>query len=235
MSLGPTPRARRLLIVGAGGHGRVVADTAALTRAFQEIAFVERGPAGPAEIDGFPCVYGEPTGGRFAPHEWDFIVGIGDNRRREAVQGRMVESGYRAVSLVHPTAYVSPRARLGAGSVVFAACVVQTGVMIGDGVIINNRASVDHDCVLGSFAHLAPGAVLAGDVRIGPRSMIGVGASIRHGKVVGEDVMVGAGAAVVSDLAAGGIYVGVPARLLRPPSTLKGASDKPSSNAPGLE
>ena len=203
----------RLLIIGAGGHGRVAADCAELLD-WEEVAFLDDrvtgiqapwpvlGPAQPRDLE---------QHGRDGAH---FFVAIGDNAAREAAMTGLHQLALGSETLIHPTAHASGYAELGAG------CLIAMGAMVGvmaelrEGVIVNTGASVDHDCRVGAFCHISPGARLAGGVRVGARSWIGIGASVREGVTIGADVMVGAGAAVVSDLPDGARVGGVPATPL---------------------
>ncbi len=144
----------------------------------------------------------------------DWIVAIGDVRKRlDLITSLRTRLGAPAV-LVHPDATVSRFARLGAGTVVMAGAVINVDSVIGDGCIINTGASVDHDCILGDGVHICPGTHLGGSVKVGEGSWIGIGSAVRHGVRIGRYVTVGAGAAVVSDLPDGVTVVGVPAKPL---------------------
>ncbi len=198
---------RGLLVLGAGGHGRVVADAA--SGEFDRIAFLD--DAGDAQPGHWP-VLGPIE--ELAEHRQAFgaaAVSVGDNRRRLALLDRLAATEFRIVTILHPSAFVSQRARLGAGSVILAQAAVNIGAHIGRGCIVNTGATVDHDCVLGDGVHVSPGAHVAGGVTVGERSWIGIGAVVREGTAIGSDVIVGAGAAVVKDVEAGETVIGVPA------------------------
>ncbi|MCH2132762.1 MAG: acetyltransferase [Phycisphaerales bacterium] len=201
-----------LLIIGAGGNGRVIADMADACGHWSRIAFLDDAPY-PVD-DERPW---ETVGkcGDLSDHVADFthgVVGFGDNELRARWIEHLQASDLASATLVAPSATVSSRATLGAGTVVMPRAVVNIGVMTGPGCIINTAASVDHDCRLGTCVHIAPGAHIGGDVAIGDRTWIGIGSSVRHGLTIGHDVMVGAGAAVISDLVDDCVAVGVPAR-----------------------
>ena len=203
---------KNLLIIGGGGHGRVVADCAQACGRWRQIRLLDdRYPelprAGRWQVVGTSAEWP-----RFSDGQVDVLVGIGDNASRLGLQRELEDAGCHLPALVHPRAWVSPDASIGAGSVVFAGGMVNIGAHLGDAVIVNTGATVDHDCILAEGVHLSPGVHLGGNVTIGPRSWLGLGAVVRNGVVIGSDAMIGAGAAVVSDLADGITVVGVPAR-----------------------
>ena len=203
--------ARRLAILGASGHGKVVADCAELC-GWQSIRFFD--DAWPELSDnGSWAIKGNADDLLSSVADFDgVLVAIGNNRIRCEKLQVLRQAGANLVSLVHPSAVVSRYATVGEGVVIFAGAVVNVDSRIGDGVIINTSASVDHDCVLAEGVHISPGVRLAGGVTIGERSWIGIGASVRQLVSVGADVVVGAGAAVVNDVGDGLTVVGVPAR-----------------------
>ncbi|QVV68729.1 acetyltransferase [Synechococcus sp. LA31] len=208
-----------LLLLGAGGHARVVAETALATGGFSRIAFLDDRCTGPAQL---PDQLGWPVIGSFTAaldpqirqQFLEALVAIGNAAVRLQWLSRLASAGYELPVVVHPTAWVSPSSQLGAGSVVFAQVAIQAQAVIGSGAILNTGCSVDHDVKLGDGVHVCPGARLAGEVQVGDRSWIGIGASVIQQIRIGADVTVGAGAAVVRDLPDGVTAVGVPARAL---------------------
>jgi len=141
-------------------------------------------------------------------------LGLGGNRRREEVMAQLEAQGHTVGTFVHPTAWISPTARLGAGTVALARVVVNAEAQVGRGVILNTGCIVEHECVVGDFAHLSPAATLGGGARVGHRTHVGIGATLLHLARVGDDCVVGGGAVVLKELASGLTAVGVPARPL---------------------
>lgn len=147
-----------------------------------------------------------------------FLLGIGSagsTHIRRKVFERAVRLGGIPLGVAHPSAYVSPSARLGGGAQLLPKAIVHTRAVLGDSVIVNTAAVVEHDCVVGSHVHIATSAVLAGGVTIGDGAHIGVGAVVRQGIAIGPGAIVGAGAAVVKDVPPRTVVAGVPARVLR--------------------
>ena len=206
-----------LLILGAGGHARVLAETALAQGDFSEIAFLDDH----AHQQTDPTVLDWPVLGPLnrASEQAIFqsfkaaLVGIGDAAKRLHWLNQLGTIGYQRPRLIHPTAWVSASASLGPGSVVFAQATVQAQAHLGTGVILNTGCSIDHDVHLSDGVHICPGARVAGEVHVGTRSWIGIGACVVQQVRIGADVMVGAGAAVTQDLEDGVTAVGVPARL----------------------
>lgn len=210
--------ADRLLIYGASGHGRVVAD-AARAAGWGVAGWVDgdSSKAGSA-VDGLPVVTGGPAEAaqEAAVRGAAVVVAVGDNRARREIFKALVEAGARLATVIHPAAVVSPEARVGQGSVIFAGAVVNPGAEVGENVILNTAASVDHDCRIGDHAHLSPGAHLGGTVTIGEGTHLGVGAAVRNDVTIGAWSVIGVGAAVVGPLGDGVVAYGVPARPVRP-------------------
>jgi len=204
----------RLLIVGAGGHGAVVAEAADAAGTWETIEFVDDDNTKSRVLDYLVVA---PTSDlkNVIDTSTDVFVAIGDNRIRTELLRSVDALGARIATIVHPGAQVSPTATVNAGCVVMAGVVINARTELGLGVIVNTGATIDHDCVIGDCAHISPGANLAGGVHVGDRSWIGIGAAICGGVAIGSDSVVGAGAAVVDDVADNVKVGGVPARLLR--------------------
>lgn len=200
-----------LAIVGAGGHGHVVADCAEALGWGRIEFFDNAGAAGPGP---WPVVGSvEALLARLADYD-AVIVGIGANRPRLELHRTLAAHGGAMATLIHPGATVSRHARVGGGSIVCAGAVVGFGAVVGEACIINTAATVDHGDRLADGVHVSPGAHLAGDVTVGECSWVGLGAAVREGVRIGRDVRVGAGAAVVAATPDGIDVVGVPARPL---------------------
>jgi sugar O-acyltransferase (sialic acid O-acetyltransferase NeuD family) len=207
-----------VVIIGAGGHAKVVADALLAARA-RVLGFTDAdGSRHNQKMCGDLAVLGDDRFlESYTPATLTLANGIGGvssgpELLRHTVNERLVGSGWRFVSVRHPAAVVSAHARLGDSVQIFAGGVVQVGADVGTGCIVNAGAIVEHDVRLGPWVHVAPGAIVCGDVVIGQRSHIGAGAVVRQGVRLGDDTVVGSGAVVVCDFPGGGVLVGVPAR-----------------------
>lgn len=198
----------RLLIVGAGGHAKVVLDAA--LSAGMDVAALRGEPGDPTAVLGVPVVFGDETA------EADsYIVGVGDNETRATLFAAWRDRGLAAVSVVHPSAVIADSARIGAGTFIAAGVVVNPDAHVGENAILNTGCTVDHDCSIGDNAHIAPGASLSGAVAVGDGTLLGVGSCAMPGVSIGAWSVVGAGAAVVHDIADATVAAGVPARAFR--------------------
>lgn len=204
-----------VIIVGAGGHGRVLAD-ALLLAGRTVLGFVDADVMlQDTTVMGLK-VLGDD--GRLIAGDWpeaELVNGVGGppgGRVRRDVQTRLEAEGRRFTGVRHPTAVVSPFAEVDDTAQVLARAVVQAGAVVSHGCIVNTGAVVEHDCRLEPFTHCAPGSILCGDVRIGATCHIGAGAVVREGVTLGDGVVVGAGAVVVDDHAGPALLLGVPAR-----------------------
>ncbi|WP_373755390.1 acetyltransferase [Neisseria sp.] len=205
---------KKLAIIGAGGHAKVVLDTALLMNRWTSIVFLDDFHNGKTEFMGFPLLGScNLLGLHIKPDEYDIALGLGGNdiRARRLIEAEQL--GFRLPCIVHPTAVVSRFAEIGAGTVLFAHSAVNAGATVGKGVIINTSATIDHDCELADFVHISPGVHLAGNTRVGTFSWLGIGSCTRQGTVIGAGCTVGAGSAIVKDIPDGVTAVGVPARI----------------------
>jgi sugar O-acyltransferase (sialic acid O-acetyltransferase NeuD family) len=196
-----------LLIIGAGGHGRVVADTAEAL-GYRQIAFLDQTWPDRQRNLVWRIVEREIPDSRDA----HIFVAIGNNAERMRIIENVQSKQLTLVTLVHPLAYVSRYATLGPGCYVAPQACVNVGSVVGRGVIVNTAAAIDHDCKVADGVHVSPGAHVAGGVFVGRQTWIGIGAVVREGIVIGADVMVGAGACVVTDVQDNVRVLGVPAR-----------------------
>jgi UDP-perosamine 4-acetyltransferase len=204
-----------IVIVGAGGHGKVLAD-ALLARGEAVAGFVDAD----SRLHG-GTMFGLPVLGDDGSVEpgWLLVNGIGSVGRPETrmrVERSFGQRGFCFLTVIHPSASVARGVSLGEGCQIMAGAVIQADAVLGRGVIVNTRASVDHDCHLGDFVHVAPGATLSGGVQVGEASHIGSGAVVIEGVRVGRDCLVAAGAVVTQDIPDGQRVAGVPARVMAP-------------------
>ena len=205
----------KLIIAGAGGHGKVACDVAMATNQWSEIYFVD---------DRYPeleMVLGKKVIGRFDDLEHlnknkDFciIVAIGNNPKRLSLIKHLLELGYECPVLIHPSAVVSQYAIIDHGSVIFPNVVINANAKIGIGAIINTGAVIEHDCVLGEGVHISPNAGLAGGAKVGNGSWIGINACVIEQVIIGNHVIVGAGSVAIENVADNQKIVGVPGRAI---------------------
>lgn len=196
----------KLVIVGASGHGKVIADIAKLN-GYKDIVFLDDDER-IHECAGYPVVGRSDS---FSQVNEDVVIAIGKAKIRGRLQELYEKQGLRLVTLIHPNATVAESAQIGAGSVIMAGAVINPYAQLGRGCIVNTCASVDHDCVVENFVHVAVGAHLCGTVSVGAYTWIGAGATVSNNISICSECMIGAGAVVVKDITETGIYVGVPA------------------------
>ena len=197
----------RLIIIGASGHGKVIADIA-IKNGYSDIAFLDD-RSDTVECAGFPVLGNTQAYAQYP--DADFFVGIGSPRIRERYHHLLNDA--HIVTLVHPDAVISRRVEIGKGSVVMAGSVINSDTTIGEGCIINTCSSVDHDNKIGSFVHIAVGAHLCGTVEVGNCTWIGAGATVSNNISICNDCMIGAGTVVIKDIKESGTYIGVPAAI----------------------
>ncbi len=199
-----------VIIIGAGGHGKVVADIVCRSRD-RVVGFLDDNPNCGSSFSGFP-VLGTTAEFTRVP-EASYIIAIGNARVRERLAAKI--QGIKWYTAVHPSAVISETGTtVGEGTVIMANVVINPGTTIGRHCIINSGAVVEHDNVIEDFVHVSVGAKLAGSVHIGRRSWIGIGASVSNNVVICEDCMIGAGGVVVRDIEKPGTYAGVPVKRL---------------------
>jgi UDP-perosamine 4-acetyltransferase len=208
------------VVLGGGGHAKVVLDIVRASGAARMMAVLDRDPSlWGKQLLGVDVRGGDDLLSTLVREGCNaFVVGlgsVGDSRPRRRLHDLAVSHGLTPLTVTHPTAVVSPAAEIGRGTVLAALSVVNASARVGDNVIINTAAVVEHDCVVADDAHVATGARLASTVSVGRGAHIGAGATVRECVTIGDGAIVGAGAVVIRDVAAGSVVVGVPARERR--------------------
>lgn len=200
----------KLVIIGASGHGKVVADIA-LKTGYKDIVFLDDN-SDKLFCGNYPVV--GKTSEVFGMNRKCFVA-IGNTRIRAKIQQRISEAGISVVSLIHPNAVIADDVQLGTGTVVMAGAVINSGTVIGRGCIVNTCSSIDHDCKVGSYCHIAVGAHIAGTVEVGDETWIGAGVTISNNVNICSGCTIGAGAVVIHNIMNAGTYVGVPAMFVK--------------------
>lgn len=200
----------KLLIIGAGGHGKVCADIAINMGKWKEIAFLD-------DRLFFKKVMGLNVIGKVSEYhkyadEYEIFVGIGDNFARQNILNELKELQIKIPKLIHPSAVIGTEVTVGEGTVIMAGVVINCCTRIGIGGIINTAATIDHDNIIDNFVHISPGAHLAGNVKVGEKTWIGIGGTVKNNITISKNVIIGAGATVIKDLTSTGTYIGLPAR-----------------------
>lgn len=197
---------KKLIIIGASGHGKVVADIAK-KNGYENIIFLDDNES--IKTCGQYPVLGKTDA--FTDYDGDVFVGIGNNSIRKRIMEMVEKEGRIMPTLIHPNAVIADDVTMSHGIAVMAGAVINSGAVLGKGCIVNTSSSVDHDCRLGDYVHVAVGAHIAGTVIIGEGSWIGAGSTIINNLNVCDNCMIGAGAVIVKDIVNPGTYIGVPA------------------------
>jgi sugar O-acyltransferase (sialic acid O-acetyltransferase NeuD family) len=198
----------KLVIIGAGGHAKVVADTAQLS-GWQVLGFADDDVK--ANLFGLPHL-GEPSDLKL-PKDVQVIIAIGSNRIRQKL-ALAFSNRFTWATVIHPKAFISSHATVQMGTVIFAGAVIQADTIIGQHCIINSSASIDHDCKIADYCHVAPNATLTGGINLETGVFIGAGAVIAPSKQIGAWSTLGAGGVAVKNLQSNETFTGVPAKKL---------------------
>lgn len=196
----------RLVIIGAGGHGKVIADNA-LKNGYTNICFLDDHATGVCM--GFPVAGTSTEIERFDDGTSDFIIGVGNNEVRKKIAEN---NDVNWVTLIHPSAQLAVNVSVGKGTVVMAGAVINACASVGNHCIINTGAIVEHDNVIEDYVHISPNAALGGTVTVGELSHIGIGAAVRNNICICGGITVGAGTVVTKNIDRPGTYIGVPAK-----------------------
>lgn len=202
---------KRIILIGASGHGKVCAEIAKLTNRYNEILFLDDNPL-EKKCNGYDVVGTANNFYEYIRDDTEFFVSIGNAGIRKDLQERIVKAGGNIATLTHPNVVTSCDTQIGEGTVIMAGTVINTCSEIGKGCIINTASSVDHDCIIGDYCHIAVGAHICGTVNVGDMTWIGAGATVINNVFIASKTIIGAGAVVVKDIERKGKYLGIPAR-----------------------
>lgn len=195
----------RLIIIGASGHGKVVAEVARQS-GYTDVVFLDANP----EIQKCGDYHVVGSDSMVPQMEGDLFVAIGNAKTRREI---MEQYKYRYFPVLkHPASVIASNVTIGAGTVIMPGAVINPGTVIGKGCIVNTSSSVDHDCVVGDYCHISVGVHLAGTVHVGAETWVGIGSVVSNNISICSNCVIGAGAVVVKDITASGTYIGVPAR-----------------------
>lgn len=203
---------KKLIIIGASGHGKSVADIALKMNKWEEVSFLDDDENIKSSM-GIEVIGTSDDAPKYL-NEYEFIVGIGNNAIRGKVQGNLEAQGASIPTLIDPTVVIGEQVEIGRGTVVMAGVIINCCTRIGKGCIINTGTTVDHDNVIGDYVHLSPGVNTAGTVTVGNNTWLGIGSVVSNNVSIASNCKLGAGAVVVTDINEAGTYVGVPVRKI---------------------
>ncbi|MCE2808775.1 MAG: acetyltransferase [Planctomycetaceae bacterium] len=201
-----------VFVLGAGGHAKMVIETLVSMDRYELYGCLDTAPTS-EKLLGFPIFPENPqTLATLLDAKAHALVALGDNKLRQRVTLKLQELGFSFATAIAQSAYVSPSAIVGSGTVIMPKAVVGASAKIGQGVVLNTASSVDHDVDIGDFVHVAPGCHLAGNVRVEQGAMLGIGTCVIPERHIGAWAILGANSTVVRDVPAGTTYIGTPAR-----------------------
>ena len=205
-----------LIIIGAGGHGKVVANVAYNSQKYKNIYFLDDNKEIDSIIFGFNVI--NKIDFEFIKYknnsQVEFFIAMGDCQKRYEIQHSLFENNINLATLIDPFSSIPKNCKIGIGSIICPGGILGPDSIIGKGVIINNSATIDHDSYVGDYVHVCPHASLSGSVQIGNKSTIGTGARVIQNKKVGFNCFIGAGAVVTTDIPDAKKAVGIPAKVI---------------------
>ncbi|PEW03716.1 acetyltransferase [Bacillus cereus] len=204
---------KKLLIIGASGQGKVVADVALKMNKWQSIAFLDDNESVKSSV-GIEVI-GKSTDVLNYIEDYDLFVGIGNNVIREKIQGKLEAEGASLPTLIHPSAIIGEQVEFGAGTVVMAGAVINCCTTIGKGCIINTGSTIDHDNLIEDYVHISPGVHLAGTIKVGRGTWLGIGSVVSNNISITNGCRIGAGALVIRNINEIGTYAGVPVTKIK--------------------
>jgi len=208
----------KIIVVGGGGHARVVISLLRKLNIYDIFGYVDKADKG--NVAGLKYLGNDDVLAELIKKDAISlaVIGVGsvnlDNKRAN-LYARLSKMGYSFPVIISPDAVVNKDVVIGEGTVVMDGVVLGIGTKVGEGCIINTHATIDHDCTIGNFVHIATGAILSGGIKVGNNSLIGVGTVVVQYKTIVSECLVGAGAVVTADCMESGTYLGVPARRIK--------------------
>lgn len=203
---------KKIVIIGASGHGKVVANIAKL-KGYKEILFIDD-DVNKKECGQYKVIGTSKQIDSLIKDDYEFAVAIGDNSIRERIFEELVNKEARLPVLIHPTAVIDETVKIGNGTVVMANAVINSSSFIGEACIINTASSIDHDCVIKDYVHISPGVSIAGMVTVGFKTWIGVGATVINNLNIGKECIIGAGCVVIKEVKDRMKIVGNPQKIV---------------------
>lgn len=205
----------KLIIIGGGGHARVLADVAALSGNYHFIGYTDFQPCEGMEL---PYLGSDEVIAGYPTDDICLVNGIGSIgipiRRRETFIC-FVKKGYRFAGVIHEQSIISVKSTLSEGVQIMGGAVINAGAVVRENVIINTSVTVEHDCDIGAHTHIATGVILSGGVYIGEGCHIGTGTIVIQGIKIGDGVLIGAGSLVIGNIPSGVKAYGSPANIVR--------------------
>lgn len=204
---------KRIVIIGASGHGKVVANIAKLND-YNEILFLDDDES-KTMCGLYPVVGTSKSLLEFIERDYECIVAIGNNKIRKNIFDKLVEQGAKIATLIHPSAVIDETVAISKGTAVMANVVINASTTVGKACIVNTASTVDHDCIIEDYVHISPGVNIAGTVIVGSESWMGIGVKVSNNIKINNNCIVGAGSVVIKDIQDEGIYVGVPIKKIK--------------------
>ncbi|MBN8201823.1 acetyltransferase [Bacillus sp. NTK034] len=203
----------KLLIIGASGHGKVVADIALKMNKWSVLAFLDDDKSLKSSM-GLE-ILGTSTDVKKYIDQYQIFVGIGNNITRKKIFLQLEGAGASIPALIHPKSTIGEQVEIGLGTAIMAGSIINCCTKIGKGCIINTGSTIDHDNLIEDFVHISPGVHLAGTVKVEQGTWLGIGSTVINNINIAKGCLIGAGAVVVKDITVSGTYTGVPARRIK--------------------
>ena len=196
---------KKLIIIGAGGHGKVCSEIAISLKLWDDVLFLDD-----SSTDNNLNIVGKVSDFTNFVQDFDFFCAIGNNELRKNLHSKILSKNGNIVSLIHPKAIISSNVTIGIGTVVMAGAILNNNSTIKNGVIINSNSVIEHDCKVNDFVHVSPGCIISGSVNIGSETWIGSGSIVINNINISSKCLIGAGSLIVKDIAKPGKYFGHP-------------------------